>query len=153
MPSNARVWVYQSDKELTSEEEGLINVRVRDFLDRWVAHGQDLKCSAGIFHKQFLVLSVDENFNQTSGCSIDSSVHFVQELERDLNLSFFDRSKIVFLDDGRIFVETLQGIKNQIASGHIKENMITFNNMVTKKQEFDDQWKIPAKDSWLARYF
>ena len=32
------------------------------------------------------LVAVDESFNNVSGCSIDSSVRFVQELEQELQI-------------------------------------------------------------------
>jgi len=79
LPSNSRVWVYQSEREFTSKELEFISEKAIDFIEKWTKHGSNLKGSFTIKYNQFLVLAVDEGFNNVSGCSIDSSVRFVHE--------------------------------------------------------------------------
>jgi len=99
------------------------------------------------------VLAVDEYFSSVSGCSIDSSVHFVQELESELDINFFDKSKVAFLHQDQVLLESLPNLKQRIEEGEIKENTLTFNNLITNKKELEESWTVPVKDSWLNKYF
>ena len=157
MPAEARLWVYQADRQLSSSEKELIKSQSASFIREWTAHGANLKASFDICFDQFLVITVDENFNQASGCSIDSSVQFVRFLEQKLNISFLDRTKVAFLDEGLkpngVVTRSLGEIKEKVSAGEIGEGTIVFNNMVTSKHEFDTNWKIEAKNSWLGKYF
>ena len=83
LPSHSRVWVYQSDRKFTTQELALISEKAIVFVDQWTKHGSDLQGSFVVKYNQFLILAVDEGFNNVSGCSIDSSVHFVQEIEKN----------------------------------------------------------------------
>ncbi|MCH7512495.1 MAG: hypothetical protein IH947_00910 [Bacteroidetes bacterium] len=152
MARDSRVWLYQSDRDLTAEEQNYILEQTEKFLNTWVAHGTNLNSSVKIFYKRFLVILVDEKFASVSGCSIDSSVRFVKALETELNVNFFDRTKVAFLDDGNVFLESLNKIKNRISEGIISGDTLTFNNLIKNKAELEESWMVPASETWLSRY-
>ncbi|HLF34629.1 MAG TPA: hypothetical protein VI583_10340 [Cyclobacteriaceae bacterium] len=148
----ARVWIYQSDRILSESEKVLILERTNRFLDQWSAHGDRLKASAGLYYNTFLVISVEETEIEASGCSIDKSVEFVRQLERDLNINLLNREIVAFLNNDAIRLEPLNLIKDQIKAGKINKENIIFNNLVTTRREMDTNWKIPLKESWLKKY-
>lgn len=152
MARDSRVWLYQSDRDLTAEEQNYILEQTEKFLNTWVAHGTNLNSSVKIFYKRFLVILVDEKFASVSGCSIDSSVRFVKALETELNVNFFDRTKVAFLDDGNVFLESLNKIKNRISEGIISGDTLTFNNLIKNKAELEESWMVPASETWLSKY-
>ena len=41
----------------------------------------------------------------------------------------------------------------KIKKNIINHETLVFNNIVNNFGEFKSKWKIPAKDSWLNRYF
>ena len=63
LPNNSRVWIYQSNREFTEKEVEFISVKAKEFINSWTRHGDNLKGSFTIKYNQFLVLGVDENFN------------------------------------------------------------------------------------------
>lgn len=149
----ARVWIYQADRKLNEAELSLIEEAAPGFLEKWATHGKPLKSSYRIFHKQFLVIAVEETVQAASGCSIDSSVGFVRALENELEVSFTDRSKVAFVLDGEVYLEALPGLKTSIEAGKITADTQTFNNLVSNKQELEENWLLPARETWLKRYF
>ncbi|MEL7004300.1 MAG: hypothetical protein AAFN93_16405 [Bacteroidota bacterium] len=153
MPDHSRVWIYQADRKFNMAEMKELGINTASFLEQWAAHGAALKASYEILHDQFLVLSVDEGYNAASGCSIDSSVHFIQSQEQLLGVNFFDRTKVAFVQNGDVFLESVQNLKSKANSGVITSDVLTFDNLVTNKKEFDERWCVPAKNTWLARYF
>lgn len=153
MPDSSRVWIYQSNKSLEPKDAELIRAYTEEFLTGWAAHGASLKGSYKILHNQFLVLAVDESFNKASGCSIDASVAVVRRISEELNLDFFDRSKVYYLDNEEIKESSLADIKKDIKAGKISKETLTFNNLVPTLGDFKSQWLTPATNSWLARYF
>jgi hypothetical protein len=64
-------------------------------LSTWKAHGKSLNCNGTILFSQYLILSVDEDIESASGCSIDSSVRFVKLLGSELNADFFNRMNVL----------------------------------------------------------
>ncbi|WP_394421554.1 ABC transporter ATPase [Tenacibaculum mesophilum] len=152
LPQNARVWVYQSDREFTQEEIELISAKALLFIDNWTRHGDDLKGSFTIKYNQFLVLGVDENFNNVSGCSIDASVRFIQELEKELELDLMDKMNISFKDGDNINIVKLPEFQNFAKEQKITAKTVVFNNMVNTKEDFETKWEVPANQSWHARF-
>lgn len=153
MPDDARIWIYQSNRDLSASENAMITTKCAEFLAQWAAHGSGLESSAKVFRNRFLIICVDENKAMASGCSIDSSVHFVQSLGNSMNIDFFKRTEVAFLVDDMVVIETLADIKNNLTSSKITGESLTFNNLIQKKSELADKWIIPSMDTWLNRYF
>lgn len=153
MPNDARVWIYQSDKPLDATQINYMNEQAATFCDNWAAHNTPLKSAYKLLHDKFFVIAVDEGYNNASGCSIDSSVHFVKAMEQQLGVNFFDRSQVAFLINDNVYTTTLQSIKEDISGGKIVPGTLTFNTQVQNVAEFQHKWLVPAEDSWLKRYF
>jgi len=153
LPEHSRLWIYQAARELTGAEVAKAEQIVKGFTEQWAAHGQALKSSFQVCHNRFLVLGVDQQHHAPTGCSIDSSVAVVRELEREFGTSFFERMLIPFRIGGKIEVLPMQQIKQKVASGEILPETPTFNNLVSNKAEWEKGWEVPAKETWLARYF
>ncbi|MFP4089208.1 MAG: hypothetical protein ACLFUB_07520 [Cyclobacteriaceae bacterium] len=158
MPPDARVWIYQASRALSQAEINYTHQLGQQFTSAWAAHAKPLRASVKVFHKRFLVIAVDESYNLASGCSIDASVALVKELEQKFSseaepFSFFDRSKVAFLHQDEIFVEPTARLKQQVAEGRITPETLTFNNLVSNKKQMEQEWLVPAGDTWLSRYF
>ena len=152
LPNSSRVWVYQANREFTQEEIEHISAKALLFVDNWTRHGDDLKGSFTIKYNHFLVLAVDEGFNNVSGCSIDASVRFVKELEKELQVDLMDKMNISFKDGTNINIVKLPEFQKYAKEQKITSETVVFNNMVTTKEEFETKWEVKAKDSWHARF-
>ncbi|NJO00604.1 MAG: hypothetical protein HC880_01980 [Bacteroidia bacterium] len=153
MPATARVWIYQTNRELSDAEQAQAESATQSFLESWAAHQQALKASAKVFHHRFLVITVDESHNAASGCSIDASVHFLQQLEKQLDVSLFDRSQLAYWDNGTVRTVPVKDLKPKVAEGSIRKDTLIFNNVITQFGQLQDQWMQAAETSWLKRYF
>ena len=152
LPDNSRVWIYQAERELTENEITFINEKAIDFINQWTRHGDDLKGSFKIKYNQFLIVAVDESFNNVSGCSIDASVRFVQQLQEHLNVDFMDKMKITFKVGENINIVQLIDFQKYAKAAKITEDTIVFNNLVNTKADLATNWEIPAKESWHKRF-
>lgn len=152
LPNNSRVWIYQSEREFTQNEVDFISERTIDFVKQWTKHGSDLQGSFTIKYNQFLVLAVDEGFNDVSGCSIDSSVRFVQELEKSLQVDMMNKMNISFKDGENINIVKMNAFKEFARARKITPETIVFNNMITTKEELETKWEVAANDSWHKRF-
>ena len=152
LPNNSRVWIYQSDREFTNKEIEVISAQAVDFINQWTRHGDDLKGSFTIKYNQFLVLAVDESFNNVSGCSIDSSVRFVQAIEKELQLDLMNKMNVTFKDKDNINLVKLADFQRFAKEKKITSETIVFNNMVATKEDLENNWEVPAKESWHKRF-
>ena len=152
MPDHARVWVYQADRNLSDAEMQYIQQSLDVQINNWAAHGEALVGSATILHNRFVIVSVDENHNQVSGCSIDASTNWLKNLGSEMSLNFFDRSVAYVQGDEMKTVEMLK-IKELVAEGILTPDTLIFNNLVPNIGEFNKDWNVLAGDSWMKRYF
>jgi hypothetical protein len=152
MPDHARVWVYQTDRNLSDAEVQYIQQTLDFQINNWAAHGAALVGAATVLHKRFVVVSVDENHNQASGCSIDASTNWLKNLGAEMNLNFFDRS-VAYIQGEEIKTVEMLKIKTLVAEGILTPDTLIFNNLVPNMGEFRKAWNVSAGDSWVKRYF
>ncbi|HKJ06466.1 MAG TPA: hypothetical protein VJ970_03285 [Flavobacteriaceae bacterium] len=152
MPSDARVWVYQSTRKFTNEEENKLADEITAFLNSWKRHGKDLKASFKIFHNQLIVILVDEKYNPVSGCAIDASVNFMKQLEKEYNIDLTNNLNISFFQDTKLNVVPLKTFKEYIADKKVNANTTVFNNLVTTKAQLETDWEVAIANSWHNRF-
>lgn len=153
MPADSRLWVYQSDRPFTEEEKIQIEQVLQSFLSQWAAHGSELRSTYSIEYDQFIVIAVDENHHAASGCSIDASVGVIRSIEKQFGLSLLDRTKVAVLANDQINVYPFNAIKSKIAEGLIKRDTTIFNNTVDHLHAWQANWRQPASESWMGRFF
>lgn len=152
MPAHSRVWIYQAGNELSEQEEITIAASLKLFCDQWAAHGSGLKTSFRIDHHRFVLLGVDQKAGDASGCSIDSSVRALKELEQKLGIDFFDRSEIAFWENGQVVTHPLSKLKKLFAICRLSPESETFNTLATTLGEWDNHPRMAVAESWLKRY-
>src|ERR1043165_661189 len=96
LPPDARLWIYQAERRFTDDEEKIISASLREFCSQWSAHGNPLETSFLIKYNQFIILSVNENAADASGCSIDGSVRVLKELSKRFDNDLFNRTGVAF---------------------------------------------------------
>lgn len=152
MPDNARIWFYQADRVLSEEEADRISSTLQDKLDIWLTHGMPMKGSFRIISNRIILIAADVNFQSPSGCSIDSSARWLQELGETLGLNLFDRSFGIVSEEGLNFV-SFMGLKKHVESGEIKPETRVLNSQVATKGDLDSLFFIPASETYIKRYF
>ena len=147
---DSRVWVYQGSRILALSEALEAEELINNFCQEWTSHGADVEAYGNIFFGQFLVLMADETKAGVSGCSTDSSVRFVKELEKKFNIDFFNRSSLAFIIKDKIQLLPLNQLSYAYENNFITGETLYFNNTVLNKEQLEHKWIIPVKDSWLA---
>ncbi|MGV3599543.1 MAG: ABC transporter ATPase [Bacteroidota bacterium] len=151
-PPQSKVWVYMADRVFTDIETQAITNAITDFTAQWTAHNMQLKATGLVYFNRFIVLMVDETQAGASGCSIDKSVHFIKQIETQLSVSLFNRQLIAYKKGEDINTFLLNEIDTYVANGELTPETVFFNNTVTTKQQFDEQWQQPIAQSWMKRY-
>ena len=90
----------------------------------------------------------DEAEVAVSGCSIDSSVHFIHTIAREFELEFFDRWNFAYQNGNDVESCGREKFQQLVEHGIITNQTIVFNNLVKTKGEFESKWRIEYKDSW-----
>ena len=145
MPSYSRVWIYQGERPFTPAEVETINSKAGTFVSQWTSHDQLMKACIEVFHDLFIVICVDEKTAPASGCGIDKSVKFIQQLEKDLSVSLMDRMNVAYRKNGKILSCRLSELKNAGASS-------AFNNLIQTKEELENSWEVAIEKSWHKQF-
>lgn len=98
LPDSSRVWLYLANRPMDDTELNFANEKLELFLSSWAAHSKKLHCNGTILFGQYLILSVNEDLENASGCSIDSSVRFVKALGQELDIDFFNRMNVLGIE-------------------------------------------------------
>jgi hypothetical protein len=149
MPPNAKVWIYASDKIISREQLIIINEMAIPFIQNWTAHQNQLKAEFAVLYNCFLIFMVDEGFNEISGCGIDKSVNLVKDIEKQTNLNLFNRLKIQLINNNEVTIFNKTEIISKIENGETNTSIKTFNNQITTKTDFDNNWIIPLEQAWF----
>lgn len=124
---------------------------LNNFAANWQSHGAPVKGYGNLFYGQFVVLMADERATGVSGCSTDSSVRLIKQIEQLFNVNMFDRQMLSFLVKDKVQMLPLSQLQYAINNNFISPDTHYFNNLVQTKEELENNWLIPVKDSWLAK--
>ena len=153
LPIESRIWIYQSNRKFTDDEMTEIEMAVKNFIENWSAHGTSLEASFVTKYNRFIVLAVNQEVQAATGCSIDSSVAFIQELEKKYEVDLLDKMNVTFKNGEFIAHKSLIDFKKMAKEKAVSGTTIVFNNLVNTIQEFNEAWEVPAEDSWHSRFF
>ena len=82
LPLESKIWIYQSNRRFTDNELNKIDAELQSFVESWAAHGTGLEASYVLKYNRFIILAVNQETQMATGCSIDKSVSFIQEIEK-----------------------------------------------------------------------
>lgn len=148
---SSRVWIYQSSRPFAISEAIQLEDMLANFTASWLSHGAPVKAYGNLFFGRFIVLMADESATTVGGCSTDSSVRFIKEVEGRFGVSLFDRQSLTFVVKDKIESLPLPQLQYAVDNGFLNADTIYFNNLVGTKKELEKNWMIPVKDSWLAK--
>jgi predicted HTH transcriptional regulator len=152
LPDSSRVWVYQADRAFSSTEVDQIKQELNTFVNNWKRHGEELKASFQVKYNQFIILAVDEDYNNVSGCSIDASVHIIKQLQQQFEVDLLNKMNVTFKDGENINTVSLKEFKDYVKQDKIKPNTVVFNNMISSKADLANTWEVEANKSWHAKF-
>lgn len=148
--ADSRVWIYQCNRMFSISEALAIEEKLNRFTSNWQSHGTPVKGIGLLFFGQFIILMADEKATGVSGCSTDSSVRMIKEIEQDNNVQLFDRTMLAFVVKEKTELLPLAQLQYAFENRFITPDTLYFNNLVLTKEALLNQWIIPVKDSWLA---
>ncbi|MSP84898.1 MAG: ABC transporter ATPase [Flavobacteriaceae bacterium] len=153
LPEESKIWIYQSNRKFSDEEFVAIAVDLKVFIENWAAHGNSLEASFELKYNRFIILAVNQEVQATTGCSIDSSVQFIQNLEQKYEVDLLDKMNVTFKLGEHVAHKTLLDFKKMAKDKAVTENTIVFNNLINNIAEYNESWEVPAMDSWHSRFF
>jgi hypothetical protein len=148
---DSRVWIYQSSRIFSLGEALEIESMLGDFIAQWNSHGDKVKGAAHLFFGQFVVLIADETASGVSGCSTDSSVRLIKEMEQRFKVNMFDRLNLAFIIKDKIELLPMAQLDYATSNQFITGETLYFNNLVQSKKDLEEKWIVAVKESWLTQ--
>ena len=130
-----------------SELKGIMD----EFVGGWKAHGTQLAAAYRLIANQFLIIAVDESQQQATGCSIDKSVHLLQEFGAKHQLDFFNRMLVHVMESGSFTSYSTSELKEAITKGKIGPQTQVMNTTAATLKE-SGMGTLDLADSWAAKY-
>ena len=151
LENQSKIWIFQTINPLSYEEENYINKEIDLFLFKWKSHGNNLKANYLIFKSYFIIISVDNNFFNASGCSLDKLFNKIQLLGSNLNRSFFEREYIFFEnDDEKINFLKLNDFKKKLNNKNISPKII-YDNSIHILKDLNKGWRMNILE-WKEKF-
>lgn len=152
LPDSSRVWIYQANRSFSEQELQEITSKLENFIEQWTAHGANLNASYEIRYNRFLIIALDQEMNAATGCSIDASVNFIQELEKEYNVDLLDKMNVSYKQGDFVAYKSLTDFRKMAKDRAVSPKTIVFNNLVNNKAEYLEDWEVPASESWHKRF-
>ena len=151
LTDNSKVLIFPGNRILNSDEKEFLRKSINKFLSQWKSHGKQMRAYCEVLYSIFIVIGIDENYGEGSGCSKDALGHKIKQLGQELNVDFFKNGNLIFFQGEEIEVVPFEGIKEAVKNNKIQNNTPVFNYVETNK-DFKERWLIPAESSWLKSY-
>lgn len=147
-----RVIIYPASRSSSPKESKVITEKLYDFLATWAAHGKPLSSSFKIEKNQFIIVCVDEEKEEASGCSIDELGGVMREIDQQFDLGLLDRMKATFVENGEIKTLKLQDFKSGLKSGEISKEIQVYDFSKSTYIAYLSDFLLPLRRSWAGIY-
>ena len=150
---NSKVWIYQCSRMFGIIEAIKIEETLENFVADWKSHGAPVKGFATALYGQFIILMADESFTTVGGCSTDSSVHVIKEIEKMTGVQMFNRELLAFWVKDKVQTIPMAQVAYALENGMLQKYTLYFNNLVANKAEMETKWMQPISESWLGKKY
>lgn len=149
LAAHSRLWIFQSDRKLNEADQAFIHQELKQFIQGWASHGNELYGEHQILYDYFLLIGADESKSPTSGCSIDALTRKIKAIGESRSIDFFNRLNTVYEDPStQMHLVGMDELKLLLSDQKISENTIVYNNLINKVGDLENQWRVPLKQSW-----
>ena len=152
LPLNSRVWVYSSNRKFIQKEIISIRKDLENFLSNWTSHNQNLETGFELRYDRFIIIAVNQETNNASGCSIDNCFRFIKKLENKYEVDLLDKMNVIYKQDKHLYHKKLNEFISMYKNNLVSLNTIVFNNLVNTVGEYKLKWEVPVKESWHNRF-
>ena len=137
-----RIWIYLSNKAFDEQQQSKISNMLTEFCGQWQSHGRKLEANWEIRFHQVIIVKVNQKVFDASGCSIDKLVHCIQDIEKQLMISLFDRMLVGYVEgENQLKTVHLSEIKTLTDDAKVLDNTIQFVS------ELETAWILPLSES------
>ncbi|MFN5557642.1 MAG: hypothetical protein ACK48F_15610 [Chryseotalea sp.] len=149
LPEDARVWLFTANQKLNAETVSSIQKQLDQYLAGWTAHGNSLLAAHTILHDYFIVIGLNQNEADASGCSIDSLFRMIKTVAENANIDLLNRENVALHTESGITLVERKGLKQFLAENKVQ---FVYNTLVNTKSNVIHHFKQEIKSSWVARF-
>ena len=146
-----RVWAYIINKPLGEEELNQLTIAGKNFVTNWTAHENKLSADFSIFKKKIVLVKVNEDIHNASGCSIDKLTRFIKESEAMFGIELLNRFLVAYKNGDSVEIVHSSKIKELLTQNILTENSLVYNTAIANESELQN-WEQSLKSTWLAKY-
>lgn len=151
LPSNARVWVFACDRNLTGDEAKPLLAQADAYLAQWKAHGSPLRCAREWLHHRFLAVGIDPTAEQASGCSIDGLFRSLREIGQSVGTQVLGGGRVFYRDaEGNAQVVSRAEFSALATRGDVTADTTVFDTSVILADDWRHHFERRAGDAWTA---
>jgi hypothetical protein len=147
----SKVWIYQADRIYGLAEALQVEEKLENFVAQWKSHGTPVEAFANLFYGRFIILIVNADGENASGCSIDGSVRLIKELETTFNNMLTNRLNLAFNHKEKIEVIPYNQCSYALQNGLLAADSLFFDNSINTLQQLQTKWLVPIENSWLGK--
>lgn len=149
---DAKVWVYPSSRKFYPNEIEGIESKIKTFLENWKSDTENFKASYKFLYNRFLVFFADDEGASLTKSDVDTLVSFILTLQQEYDVALLDKMNACFKQGEFVQYKDLKDFKKLLKNKAITAKSIIFDNLITTKNDFDNNWEIPIEESWYNRY-
>lgn len=99
IPSESRFWCFCAQRPWSKDEKKYLYSALNELCASWKAHGHPIKAGFKTIESRLIGLCADEASKEASGCSIDSRMHYLNDISAKLDINLFNRMHIYVRED------------------------------------------------------
>lgn len=144
----SKVFIYPSSRKFYKDEVPEIRDKTKHILNDF----ENVDSFFEIKYQRFIVILVSEK-TPLSIEQNDQLVGFILGLEEKFNISLLDKVNVCFKQGEYVQLKEISDFKKLIKNRGVSKNTIVFNHFINIKQEYENEWEMPASESWVSHMF
>lgn len=151
LDSNAKVFLYPSNKKFYPELLTSIENEVEHFIKNW-AEKYGIDTGFEIKYQRFIIVGIG-TLKPITTQIIDELVSFIFSLQQKHEIELLDKLNVCFKQGEFVQYKDVKAFKQLIKNKSVNQKTLVFNNLINTKEELDTDWELPAEDTWYNRMF
>ena len=151
IPKWCKLWVFPSSRKFYPQEIDGLNESIEEFLTNWTNEGQPLNASYNLKYNRFIIITVDNSETSLNLKAHDDLTAFILQLENKYNIILLDKINVCYKQGEFVQYKDLKEFKKMMKSKGVSKKTTVFDNMISTKEELENDWEINIMDSWLGR--
>ena len=152
IPKWCKLWVFPSSRKFYPQEISELKTSIETFLNEWSSNEEGFNCAFQLKFDRFIIISVDDSEKKLSLKAHDKLSAFILSLEAKYEILLLDKINVCYKQGEFVQYKDLKEFKKMMKSKGVSKKTIVFDNMITTKEELENNWEINIMDSWLGRF-